>query len=72
ESEAHVKRLEAEATQTKTNSQPAPTTVAGAGGGGTGAKPDDVLRSPSATPAEKEEAFKAKHGVDINKLVPSR
>ncbi len=49
----------------------APAKVAGRGGGG-GRSPDDVMRDPGATPDQKKAAYREKHGVDIDALVPAR
>lgn len=70
EAKAKIGRLEGEMkTLARQGEDPPPETASGGSSNGQG--PDAVLRSKSATPAEKEAAFKEKHGLDIREAMPT-
>lgn len=68
---ATITRLTAEAGNAqRQGKQPVPN-VSGGGGGGKGRSDSDVLKDPHATAEQKKEAYRRKHGADIDSLVPT-
>lgn len=65
EANAHIQRLELEAKTSKRTEQSPPANTSGrTGGASQGGDPSAVLRDPNATPEQKSEAFRRKHGID--------